>query len=1040
MAKRLICILIAVLILAMPATTFAQSSELSTTNKVIIGDADNDQKISVLDATMIQRHLAKLSSLDSYAQLISDVDNDQKLTILDATTIQRFLAKLIDEFDRKSINENANTNEYGLATDLEQGTIFHAWCWSFNTISENLENIAASGFTSVQTSPISQCLVGEDGGMQIYGAGKWYYHYQPTKFVIGNYQLGTKDEFIAMCDKAHSLGMNIIVDAVVNHCSSTYEAIDPSVTEIEGGAFHSMDNMWWSQDDRYHETQGALSLLWDLNTQNPNVQQMIKNYLVDCVNSGADGFRYDTAKLIELPDDYVQGYPAFASDFWNVVLNNGAKWQYGENLQDAADLSVCRLKDYSEIMDVTCSKYGEKIRECVDTDNLNVLEIEDYLVDDIDPEKLVTWVESHDNYCNEKSWSYIDEQESVRAWAIIAARKGGTPLYFSRPMGSTTEDPWGNNQISVEGSDLYKDSQIVEVNFFRNEMGEAVEHMSNPSGNNKVLMIERGQKGCVIINSSDNDIAINTRAYLMADGTYTDQVSGNSFTVSDGVIKGTVKSGRVAVIYNKESQRLTHSSDVSLSVASSNFYTDTLTITMTSNNCTNTYYQLDNGTKVPFNNGDTLTIGQTLNSKESVTVTLSATTTDSKTITESATYTKYIPQNKTRVYLDKTAFPNWQDVYVYIYNDSGLVNANWPGEKMTKLSNNKYEYILSYQLEKDTSYVIFNNGSGGENNQYPTADGLSISKNQKMMLNYSKVWESYPLKTLYFKNTLGWDKVNAYYWGDESTSWPGVEATKVDGTSDIYSITLFGDNTSVIFNNTLGEQTRDIACFVEGQMFTPTTDYSTDQWDQKIYSGELTQYTSSPLGEIKDNEKTIYLRSTDSWFIEDNPEVYVYADSEKIKMIRCENSLCYMAYIPKDTQSVYFTRCTQTGTILNNIVTSNMGSYNCYTVTSATKGTWNTFSYNDYENAWTFYFDNSVLNMSTPYVYAWGGDGLTGFAPMTYVEGSVYKYTFIVTPQPDTNSFLVVDGNVWGGTQTIDLSYSSSYNMYNGKNWSKYSE
>lgn len=1040
MAKRTLCLIIALLLIASSFSAFAQTADLTLTSTVIIGDTDGDSQVTILDATYIQRHLAKLSTLDSNAQIIADVDNDNKLSIVDATYIQRYMAKLITEFPRKSTGTMAgNINAYGLATDMEQGVIFHAWCWSFNTIKANLKNLAAAGFTSVQTSPVSECIVGENGGMQIYGVGKWYYHYQPTKFVIGNYQLGTKEEFIELCDEAHKLGMKIIVDAVVNHCSSTYEAIDDSVKNIEGGAFHSMENMWWSQDDRYHETQGALSELWDLNTQNPNVQAMIKNFLVDCVQSGADGFRYDTAKLIELPDDYVRGYPEFASNFWEVVLQNGATFQYGENLQDAQDLSVCRLEDYAEIMDVTCSLYGERIREAVNTNNLSVNYIKDYLVDGIDPSRLVTWVESHDNYCNEKSWSYIDEQELVRAWAIIAARQGGTPLFFNRPKNSTTQDPWGDNVIGVEGSSLYKDSQISQVNFFRNEMGNTPERLSNPHSNTGVLMIERGTKGCVIVNSTKGDFTLDGATSNLASGTYKDQVSGATFTVQNGKIYGTVKEGRVAVIYNKESTPIDCDSDVVLSVASCEFFTDTLSVTLTGVNCTQMCYQIDGDEKIACKNADVINVGKDLTDGETVTVTLSAKSTSGKTITTSATYTKCVPSNNTRVYLDKSAFSDWSDVYVYIYNDDGLVNANWPGEKMTSIGNNKFSYIVPYNMEKSTSYVIFNNGSGGENNQYPQADGLSISKDQKMMLNYQKVWEEYPLKTLYFKNTLGWDTVNAYYWGDEETAWPGVTATKVDSADDIYSITLFGDNTSVVFNNGNGEQTRDIACFIEGQIFTPTTEYTLDKYDQRIYSGELTQYTDIGLGEIGTDEKLIYLRSTGSWFCENDPVVYVHAGDDKIEMLRVGKSLCYVAYIKKDVTSVYFTRCSKNGAILNNITPDDMRDYDCYTVTSETKGTWNKFSTGVYPNSWTFYFDNSKLNMSNPYIYAWGGDGLDGFAKMSYVDGSVYSYTFMVKPTVSVDSFLVVDGSSWGGTQTADLS-PGSYNMYNGSSWSNYTE
>ena len=88
---------------------------------------------------------------------------------------------------------------------IHDGAILHAFCWSFKTIEENLPKIKESGFTAVQTSPANTCLEGEYGGLELMGkdlTGKWYYHYQPTDWKIGNYQLGTRDDFISMCKKA----------------------------------------------------------------------------------------------------------------------------------------------------------------------------------------------------------------------------------------------------------------------------------------------------------------------------------------------------------------------------------------------------------------------------------------------------------------------------------------------------------------------------------------------------------------------------------------------------------------------------------------------------------------------------------------------------------------------------------------------------------------------------------------------------------------------------------------------------------------------
>ena len=59
----------------------------------LLGDADGDGKVMILDATAIQRKLASLS-VASFDEAAADADGDDKVTILDATAIQRYLASL----------------------------------------------------------------------------------------------------------------------------------------------------------------------------------------------------------------------------------------------------------------------------------------------------------------------------------------------------------------------------------------------------------------------------------------------------------------------------------------------------------------------------------------------------------------------------------------------------------------------------------------------------------------------------------------------------------------------------------------------------------------------------------------------------------------------------------------------------------------------------------------------------------------------------------------------------------------------------------
>ena len=90
----------------------------------------------------------------------------------------------------------------GLATSTKDGVILHAFCWSFKTIKENMKDIAEAGYTTVQTSPANACNDSYPK-MQLWDRnqmenrnydgkeGCWWWHYQPTDWTIGNYQLGT---------------------------------------------------------------------------------------------------------------------------------------------------------------------------------------------------------------------------------------------------------------------------------------------------------------------------------------------------------------------------------------------------------------------------------------------------------------------------------------------------------------------------------------------------------------------------------------------------------------------------------------------------------------------------------------------------------------------------------------------------------------------------------------------------------------------------------------------------------------------------------
>ncbi len=449
--------------------------------------------------------------------------------------------------------EAISAQSYNLPDKIEDGAILHCWTWNFKNIIDNLPKIAEAGFKSIQTSPINAVKIGDGGKMSLKSTnkGNWWYQYQPTDYTIGNYMLGTEDEFMEMCNEAHKYGIKVIVDIVANHCSSDYSVISSHVKNIGGKAFHDrVEISDWS--NRYQVTQGKLSGLYDLNTQNPAVQQMIVDYVTTVLSEGADGFRYDAAKHVELPDDDSK----YASDFWPIVLNNSAEFQYGEILSGSD-----RMGAYAKIMHVTAEAYGSNLQKAISKNTLSVAAIKNYRaydedMSDIDSKRLVTWVESHDNFCKDSSstWNILDDKQIQQGWAVIAAQGDTTPLFFARPQGSNTESRWGDNTIGLAGNGNYYSSEVVEVNKFRNAMvGESKNIVQ--VAKNKVNMIERGNKGVVLVSVSDNEnnVKVNTS---LANGEYTDRVSGDIFTVTDGKLTGKIAAGEVVVLYNDDEPKV----------------------------------------------------------------------------------------------------------------------------------------------------------------------------------------------------------------------------------------------------------------------------------------------------------------------------------------------------------------------------------------------------------------------------------------------------------------------------------------------------
>ena len=638
------------------------------------------------------------------------------------TLVLSMFAGIEQAFTITSVNGETIVASSNQQVSMKDGTVLHAWCWSFNSIKENMAAIKEAGYTSVQTSPINAVVVGNGGDKKF--TEQWYYHYQPTAYTIGNYQLGTEAEFIEMNRVAEQYGIKIIVDAVLNHTTSDYNAISSEVKSIPKWTHgNTLIENWGS---RWDVTQNSLLQLWEWNTQNPEVQQYLLKFLKNAVADGADGFRYDAAKHIELPGEYPS---EFGSNFWNVILNNGSEFQYGEVLQD----NISRDADYANLMSITTSQYGHSIRDMLRNRNANAGNLGNYQAG-VDPSKLVLWVESHDTYANGKTDSesesaWMSDEDLKLGWAMITARAKGTPLFFSRPVGGGNGVRFPEQtKLGDAGSNLYKDPTIVAVNKFHNAMVGQSEYIRNPNGDTNVAMIERGTQGAVIANLSDSEKSLNTETKL-ANGTYKDQISGKTYTVSNGRLSGSI-ARRSVLVLTKGDDNLASLSVQGYQEGSHTFLTDTLNLTLQTSNTSEATYSVNNGAPIKFENGKVITIGSQVQFGETVTVTLSAKNAKGETVQSVYRFTKEDPNANTTIRFENP--DKWTDVFVYMYNAKGdkLLGA-WPGTKMEKDGTGLLAITLPISYETDGVKVLFSNNKGA---QYPQ----SLSFEFKSGGTYSK--------------------------------------------------------------------------------------------------------------------------------------------------------------------------------------------------------------------------------------------------------------------------------------------------------------
>ena len=659
-------------------------------------------------------------------------------------------------------------NKYGLKDNIQDGVILHCFDWTLADIQEEIPNIAKAGFTAVQTSPVHE------------RAGKgsvWYDVYRPYDFKIGN-GLGTEADLKALCAKAHEYGVKVIVDVVANHTDYGNVAerlLDLSLYHQLG---HGID--WHNRNDVTHGEIG----MKDLDTNNPTVQAIIKQYIQDLKACGVDGVRWDAIKHIGLPSE--------GDSFMKNVVDQ-EMYNYGEILDNTGGNDNVLFPEYQTYMSITDNGYGNGFANSFAGGSINE-SVGNFNQRKAKTEKLVYWGESHDTYANDGGESKNKSQNVIdRAYAVVAGNNGATALYFSRPF----QKDKGAIKFGDKGSVHFKDAEVAQVNYMHNVC--AGEPNYYVKGNGVCAQVRKSGAIIVLGSGSDRDVTVANGAgdgKWLKSGTYKDMVGGGVFTVNASTISGHVGESGIAVIYNAGSIVLPP--EVVFNPADGTAFSDeTLTVTATPLNAVSAWIQVNDGAKQDFTAAKQFTVGADVAYGKDVTITWGATDKEGKTETGSVTYKKvkaYVPEldkaDEISCFLETTnaaaavyVFDNTANPvpeYAGKWNDA--INTKLPLVGKSVSGKNVFKWTYDGPLTKVPTHIIFLDGNGNKLSQIDQEfvnHGYYVDGIYSTTVTKVHEEEIVDPKYVYYDNASNWENVYCYFYNGttSSTAWPGVKMT-----------------------------------------------------------------------------------------------------------------------------------------------------------------------------------------------------------------------------------------------------------------------
>lgn len=202
--------------------------------------------------------------------------------------------------DRFFDGDASNNDAYGVGdydTSDKGGSSYHGG--DFTGLTQKLDYLKDLGVNTIWITPIVENITDDQHDAKTDTATYGYHGYWASDFTELNKHLGTKEEFAALLDAAHSRGMKLMVDVVLNHAGyGTENYFNGILKDKDGNAIKMLrdSSNTVSGDDKL----APLSDLPDFVTEDSEVRNQLIEWQTEWMDEfDIDYYRVDTVKHVD---------------------------------------------------------------------------------------------------------------------------------------------------------------------------------------------------------------------------------------------------------------------------------------------------------------------------------------------------------------------------------------------------------------------------------------------------------------------------------------------------------------------------------------------------------------------------------------------------------------------------------------------------------------------------------------------------------------------------------------------------------------------